>query len=93
MSHTIHIKSYDENEDKAYIQKHWDNVAAVEGAGEGSTGLGSKIRWIDSPIYKSYEEADKAISRLDRGHYDQLAVKFYDSDQSVKWLVKVEYHT
>lgn len=93
MSHNIHITEYPGRCSKKEIQKHWDEVAAYEGRLEGSIGLGQNIRWLATPIYKSRDEAEKAIDRLDKGDYDQLAVKFKDEQNHRRWLVKIEYHT
>lgn len=42
-------------------------------------------------ICKNREEAERMIERLDRGWYDDHAVRFKDG-RKLKWLVKYEYH-
>ena len=75
--HNIHYRDYPENINKKDVQAEWDHYAAMEDWQEGATGLGSPIRWINE-TYNSYEEAQKAIEKHDKGWYDQLAVKYVD---------------
>ena len=76
MSHNIEHFTYPEKVDKNKVQKELDHYAAMEDWQEGCTGLYRKIRWIDGRVYGSYEEAEEVIKKLDRGDYDQLAVKY-----------------
>ena len=75
MGHNIHFAEYSENVNKKQVQAEWDDYAAKEDWQEGSSGLGSDIRWIDH-ICESREEAEEYIRSHDKGWYDQLAVKF-----------------
>lgn len=43
------------------------------------------------PVYKNREEAEKAIKKLDKGWYNDHAVRYRDS-RKIYWLVKVEWH-
>lgn len=95
MSHNIHHADYPLNVNKKAVQAEWDDYAAHEDWQEGCTGLDKNIRWIESPIYSSYEEALKAVEKLDRGWYDQLAVKYYDRipEKDDKKLSKIKEET
>ena len=77
--HNIHHADYPLNVNKKSVQTEWDQYAAHEDWQEGCTGLDKNIRWIESPVYETYEEAEKAIEKLDKGWYDQLAVKYKDN--------------
>ena len=76
MSHNVELFTYPEKVDKKKVQKELDHYAAMEDWQEGCTGLYRDIRWIADKVYPNYDEADKAIEKLDRGNYDQLAVKY-----------------
>ena len=56
-----------------------------------TSGYHMNMHFHETPVYKSREEAEKAIERLDRGWYDDHAVLFKDG-RVTKWLVKYEYH-
>lgn len=43
------------------------------------------------PVYKNREEAEEAIKKLDKGWYDDHAVR-YRLGRKIYWLVKVEWH-
>ena len=88
--HNIHTAVYKENVNKKSVQKEWDEYAAHEDWQEGCSGLGKDIRWLDGTIYEDEDAAEKAIERLDRGWYDQLAVKFYRPVSGKKTQKKTE---
>lgn len=75
--HNIEHYTYTEKVDKREVQRELDNYVAHEDWQEGCTGLNRDIRWIESPIYANRAEAEKAVNNLDRGDYDQLAVRYY----------------
>lgn len=77
MSHNICHRIYPEKVNKKNVQEEWDEYVRMEDWQEGASGLVNPIRWIDK-IYATEEEAHKAIEEMDRGWYDQLAVKFYN---------------
>lgn len=77
MSHNIELFDYSEKVNRKAVQKELDHYAAMEDWQEGCQGLYRDIRWIESPVYANYDEASKAIDKLDRGDYDQLAVKYH----------------
>lgn len=49
------------------------------------------LKFHEKPVYKSREDAEKAIERLDNGWYDDHAVLYRDG-RKLYWLVKVEWH-
>ena len=77
MSHNIRHTSYPETVNKKHVQAEWDEYVRMEDWQEGASGLASPIRWLESNVYPNYDEAEKAIERLDKGWYDQIAVKYY----------------
>lgn len=79
MSHNIRYASYPEKVNKNAVQKDWDHYVRMEDWQEGASGLPNPIRWIENPVYRSREDAEEAISKLDKGWYDQLAVKYYEN--------------
>lgn len=96
--HNIEYRSYNENVDQELVQKELDHYVAIVDYMKCSKGLGTKIRWLGKfDVCKNYEDAEKLIDKLDRGWYDCLAVRYFETDpnnkKSVKWLVKIEYHT
>ena len=83
MSHEVRYEIYDENVDKQYVQSYWDEYVSHADWQEGCTGLHKKIRWIDH-ICDTDEEAGAYIEQHDSGWYDQLAVKFRDTNSIPK---------
>lgn len=83
MGHCIDYGTYDLKVNKSSVQAEWDECAAHEDWREGATGLPGKIRWIDYTC-NSREEAEEYIRSHDSGWYDQLAVKFRDTDSIPK---------
>ena len=79
MGHIINYGIYKNNINKNEVQEYWDNYVSHEAWQEGSTGLPKKIRWIDK-ICNSMTEAEEYIEKHDDGWYDQLAVRFRDTD-------------
>lgn len=77
MSHNVEHFTYPEKVNKQKVQAELDDYVAHEDWQEGCTGLFHQIRWLDGTVYKDYQEAHEAIEKLDRGAYDQLAVKYY----------------
>lgn len=83
MGHAIDQAVYDEKVNKDKVQKHWDSIAAHEGYMEGITCLPGKIKWHEH-ICNSREEAEVYIREHDNGWYNQLAVKFRDTESIPK---------
>ena len=74
--HNIEYYTYSENVNKKKVQSQLDDYVAHEDWQEGCCGLFHDIRWLGDKVYSNSEEAHQAIERLDRGNYDQLAVKY-----------------
>ena len=49
------------------------------------------LKFHDKPVYKTRDDAYKAIIGMDRGWYDDHAVLYRDGHK-VYWLVKCEWH-
>ena len=79
MSHNVEYFTYPENINREYVKKNLDNYVAHADWQEGCSGLNGNIRWIEGQIMKNDEEAHKFIESHDRGNYDQLAVRYYQS--------------
>ena len=79
MGHNIHYATYPETVNKKIVQNEWDEYAAHEDWQEGCSGLPGKIRWLDH-VCDTPEKAEEYISSHDKGNYDQLAVKFRDTN-------------
>ena len=76
--HNIQHYDYPENVNRAAVQKELDSYVQHETYQEGGHGLDKPIRWLDNvPVCEDYESAREAISRRDKGWYDQLAVRYY----------------
>ena len=77
MGHSIQYDVFDEKESKDSIFNRVNAVAVRESDSESGSGLNSYIRFLEDKIYDDEETAYNAIRKLDKGWYDQLAVKFY----------------
>lgn len=77
MGHTIQHYDYPGNADKKKVEQKLANYVAKRCFQEG--GHLSKIRWIDSEPCANEDEAHEKIERLDKGLYDCIAVKYYDT--------------
>ena len=66
MSHNIEYYDYDEKIDKVKVELDLNAHAACAGRGEGSTGLGSKIRWLDK-VCDTEADAHDYIKSADKG--------------------------
>ena len=56
-----------------------------------TSGYHGNLTFHREPVYKNREEAYEAIKKLDKGWYDDHAVRFRDG-RKIYWLVKCEYH-
>lgn len=78
MGHEICHFHYKENVSRKSVQAELDHYAAMEDWQEGCSGLYRDIRWLDNmEICESESDAYDLIDKLDRGDYDQLAVRYY----------------
>lgn len=79
--HNVEHYTFDENVNKKSVQDQMDQHAAYEDRFGGCSGLCRNIRWLEDAPCANCDEALKKIERLDRGDYDQLAVKYYSSEK------------
>lgn len=75
MGHAIQHYIFDEDRDRGEIEGVANQDAIYNS--DSRSELPGTIRFIEGEIYEDEEEAEKAIEKLDKGWYDQLAVKFY----------------
>lgn len=76
MSHNVDYASFDEKVNRREVQE-WGNERAYHaGWEEGATGLISPIRWLENVVCEDYDKAHEYIKRVDKGWYDQIAVKY-----------------
>ena len=77
--HNIHYLEVEEKADRNKILAHIEYHASHDG-----DGYCGKVKWHDniSPC-KNREEAEKLISKLDNGWYDDHAVRYYDYSSAV----------
>ncbi|MCD8110860.1 MAG: hypothetical protein LUE14_12350 [Clostridiales bacterium] len=81
MGHEVEYRSYPENIDRKKVQADWDHYASMEDWQEGCCGLYHDIRWLENAgIQKNRDAAEEYLKKADRGGYDQLAVRYYDTD-------------
>ena len=73
---------------KALLNEIDEHVYHETYAETGGRGL-EPITWHDDKIYANREDAKEAIRRLDKGWYNQLAVKYYDPVE-VKYTKKCD---
>ena len=57
-----------------------------------SSGYHGNLKFIKDPVYKTRAEAMEAIAKMDKGWYDDYAVR-YREGRKIFWLVKCEWHT
>lgn len=77
MGHNIEHRTYSENIDHKKVQKELDEYVRQACYQEGSSGLPYPIRWLN-PIVESIDAAYEYIDSVDKGWYDQIAVRYYD---------------
>ena len=77
MSHITQYFTYGEKTSKEKISAELNSYVSLRTQKEGGGGIG-KIRWMEGEkyVYPCEEDAKDAISRLDKGWYDCIAVKF-----------------
>lgn len=64
----------------------------AEHAEQDGDGYSSRFTWHDEiPPYENYEKAEEAIRMLDRGWYDDHAVRFYDYSKATKTAKMAQY--
>lgn len=88
MSHAIRHLTYHCSVSQTAILKDINSFAYDP---EESSGYHGDLTFHKEPVYKNREEAEAAIEKLDKGWYNDHAVRFRDG-RKIFWLVKVEYH-
>ena len=88
MSHAIGYLTYHCSTSEKKILKDLNGFAFDR---EESSGYHGDMKFHKEPVYKNKEEARAAIEKLDKGWYDDHAVRFRDG-RKIFWLVKYEYH-
>ena len=88
MSHAIRHLTYHCSVSEHAILKDINRFAYDP---QETSGYHGNLKFHKEPVYKNREEAEKAIEKLDKGRYDDHAVRFRE-DRKIFWLVKIEYH-
>ena len=88
MSHAIRHLTYHCSVSQTAILKDINSFAYDP---EESSGYHGDLTFHKEPVYKNREEAEAAIEQLDKGWYNDHAVR-YREGRKIFWLVKVEYH-
>lgn len=88
MSHAIRYLEYHCSTSEKAILKDINSFAYDP---QESSGYHGDLTFHKEPVYKSREEAQAAIEKMDRGWYSDHAVR-YREGRKIFWLVKVEWH-
>lgn len=88
MGHAIQYRDYHCSISEKAILKELNSFAYDP---QESCGYHNNMTFHKDPVYKNYDEAKVAIERMDRGCYDDHAVR-YRNGRKIYWLVKVEWH-
>lgn len=88
MGHAIQYREYHCSTSKNAILKELNSFAYDP---QETSGYHGNLTFHDEPVYKTREEAEAAITKFDRGWYDDHAVRFRIG-RKIYWLVKVEWH-
>ena len=88
MSHQIQYIDYPCRTSEHAIQKDLNRFAYDP---QESSGYHGNLTFHKEPVYKNRAEALAAIENMDRGWYDDHAVRYRDG-RIINWLVKCEWH-
>ena len=88
MSHQIRYLTYHCSTSEKAILKDLNRFAYDP---EETSGYHGNIKFYREPVYKTREEAEEAIRKMDKGWYDDYAVRFREG-RRITWLVKCEWH-
>lgn len=88
MSHQIQYIDYPCKTSEHAIQKDLNRFAYDP---QESSGYHGNLTFHKEPVYKNRAEALAAIENMDRGWYDDHAVR-YRNGRKINWLVKCEWH-
>ena len=88
MSHAIQYLDYPCKTTERQILK---DVSSFAYDPEETSSYHGQMTFHREPVYKNREEAIAAIQKMDRGWYDDHAVR-YREGRRINWLCKVEWH-
>lgn len=88
MSHAIEYLDYHCSTSEHAILKDLNRFAFDP---QETSGYHGGLKFHHDPVYKNRDEAMEAIKKMDRGWYDDHAVR-YRQGRKIFWLVKVEWH-
>ena len=88
MSHAIQYLDY---HCSTSIKTIFKEISSYAYDPQESSGYHGNLTFHKDPIYENREMAKEAIAKLDRGWYDDHAVRYRDG-RKIFWLVKVEWH-
>lgn len=88
MSHAIRYIDYPCRTTERQILK---DIGSYAYDPQDTCGYHGNMTFHKEPVYKNREQAMAAIKQLDRGWYDDHAVR-YREGRRINWLVKVEWH-
>ena len=88
MGHQIGYRSYHCSTSEKQILKDLNGFAYDP---QETSGYHGNIKFYREPVYKTREEAEEAIRKMDKGWYDDYAVRFREG-RRITWLVKCEWH-
>ena len=88
MGHAVRYLDYHCSKSEKAILKEINQFAYDP---QESSGYHGGMVFHKEPVYKNRDEAKKAIEKLDKGQYDDHAVRYRDG-RKIYWLVKVEWH-
>ena len=88
MSHAIQYLDYHCSKSEAAILK---DIGSFAYDPQESSGYHGNMKFHREPVYQDRAEAMAAITRMDKGRYDDHAVRFRQG-RKIYWLVKVEWH-
>ena len=84
MSHQIRYLDYHCSTSEKAILKDLNRFAFDP---EETSSYHGNLKFHREPVYKNYEEAQEAIAKMDKGWYDDHAVR-YRNGRKIFWLVK-----
>ena len=88
MSHAIRYLDFHCSTSEKAILKEINSFAYDK---EETSGYHGDLTFHKEPVYKNRAEAEAAIAKLDRGWYNDHAVRYRDG-RKIFWLVKIENH-
>lgn len=88
MSHAIrHLDYHCSTSERAILK----DIGRFAYDPQESSGYHGNLKFHKEPVYVNRDEALAAIKKMDKGWYDDHAVR-YREGRKIFWLVKVEYH-